>query len=703
MCPRAKPLAVAPPADLAAWDGRTRAGRAPAIRARPARARGKYLLAARPDTVDFRDQVYVTSLIDVPRERPLADYRRLRIPILDQGEEGACTGFGLATVVHYLLRTRKPCGTAAAQKRELASAGVQVSPHMLYRMARRYDEWAGEDDEGSSARGAMKGWHKHGVCALDVWPAAGEGRSATLLTDARATDALARPLGGYFRVNHRDIVAMHAALAEVGILYATSWVHAGWDDVGADGRIAFVKRRDGGHAFAIVAWDRDGFWLQNSWGPDWGYHGFAHVTYDDWLHHGTDVWVGRLGAPVGLASRTTAAAAAVGPMTDGARTPLAIAELRPHVVSLGNDGALCPTGVVASDAESVHAIFADDFPRTTSGWKKRRLLIYAHGGLVSEQSALQRVQDYRQTLIAAQVYPVAFVWRTDYWTTLGNVLEDAQARRRPESRAEGALDFLLDRVDDLLEPLARHGTGKLAWDEMKENALAATRREHGGARLVVHYVRELARQGVEIHVVGHSAGSILLAPFVQLLAEAGVTVASCTLWAPACTIDLFQECYRPAIDDGLIERFALFTLTDKAEQDDDCAGIYHKSLLYLVSHAFERRLRNPLIPITGEASLPAAGIPILGMEWWLTRDRRTRNYFQRIDGAAGAPAAEPRAVWILAPNTFAAGSRNASTAQRHGEFDDDAATVKATLARVLGRPAVAASRTQKRARVIRRG
>ena len=47
--------------------------------------------------------------------------------------------------------------------------------------------------------------------------------------------------------------------------------------------------------------------------PKWGYHGFCHVTYDDWLRNGTDVWVGRLGAPVGLASRTTAAAAAVGP------------------------------------------------------------------------------------------------------------------------------------------------------------------------------------------------------------------------------------------------------------------------------------------------------------------------------------------------------------------------------------------------------
>ena len=41
---------------------------------------------------------------------------------------------------------------------------------MLYELARRYDEWPGENYAGSSARGAMKGWHKHGVCAETMWP-----------------------------------------------------------------------------------------------------------------------------------------------------------------------------------------------------------------------------------------------------------------------------------------------------------------------------------------------------------------------------------------------------------------------------------------------------------------------------------------------------------------------------------------------------
>ncbi len=669
------------------------------------RAGGKYLLSARPDTVDFRDRMYVTTLVEVPREKPVEDYMALRLPVLDQGREGACTGFGLAAMVHFLLKTRKLSGSESERRRERVFNAVPVSPHMLYRMARRYDEWAGEDDDGSSARGAMKGWHRHGVCSLEHWPAAGAGTSDTLFTDARAVDALSRPLGGYFRVNHQDIVAMHAAIAEVGILYATAWVHQGWDKVKADGRIPFDPEwgQEGGHAFAIVAYDRDGFWIQNSWGPGWGRRGFCHIGYDDWLKHGTDVWVGRLGAPVGLATRTTAAAAASAAMASGAKTPIAIAELRPHVVSVGNDGALRTSGTLGTDAAAVDAIFRADFPRITAGWKKPRLLLYAHGGLVQEDGALQRVQDYRKALVEAQVYPLAFVWKTDYWTTLKNALEDAQRKRKPEGLLDKTRDFLLNRLDDALEPIARFGTGKLEWDEMKENAEFATTKPHGAARLVAHYVAQLAAAGVEIHVAGHSAGSIFMGPLTRLLAtrgaidsgpllgEAGlgVPLKTVTMWAPACTIDLWDECYRPCVDSGAIGQFALFTLTDKAEQDDHCARVYNKSLLYLVSHAFEKHLRNPLVPIGKDeedpARLRAAGVGILGMEWWLRRDRRTKRYFQELDGSATDPAAESRAVWLRSPNTAPQGSRNATASSAHGDFDDDAATVKATLARILGR------------------
>ena len=159
---------------------------------------------ARPDLLDFRDLMYTPTLVEVPTYRDLDDYRKAKVPILDQGREGACTGFGLATTVHYLMRTRKRVPDRQA-----------VSPFMLYDMARRYDEWPGEDYEGSSCRGAMKGWHKHGICELGLWPAS----DANALSEQRANDAARRPLGAYFRVNHRDLQVVSAFFKSDDIIF----------------------------------------------------------------------------------------------------------------------------------------------------------------------------------------------------------------------------------------------------------------------------------------------------------------------------------------------------------------------------------------------------------------------------------------------------------------------------------------------------
>jgi len=68
-----------------------------------------------------------------------------------------------------------------------------------------------------------------------------------------------------------------------------------------------------------------------------------------------------------------------------------------------------------------------------------------------------------------------------------------------------------------------------------------------------------------------------------------------------------------------IKRFALFTLDDQTEQDDDCAAIYHKSLLYLVSNAFENAVRVPVFHPDGE--------PILGMQKFIDKDPQLRRLF----------------------------------------------------------------------------
>ena len=225
---------------------------------------------------------------------------------------------------------------------------------------------------------------------------------------------------------------------------------------------------------------------------------------------------------------------------------------------------------------------------------------------------------------------------------------------------------MLDRLDDALEPLARTIGGKAEWDEMKENAIAASETD-GGLALVADLLGALTQRfpALKIHLVGHSAGSILFGGLVARLARNAakpVAIETCTMWAPACTVDLYRADYLPSIRNGMIKNFSVFTLTDKAERDDTCANIYHKSLLYLVSNAFEAStLKAPFLK-------EREGVPILGMAKFIS----------------ALPAAQRSWDWVLAPNANASGQRDASASTAHGAFDDDSATLRATLARIVG-------------------
>jgi len=631
-------------------------------------------LDARPDTIDFRDQMYVATLTEVPTERPLADYKKVGVPILDQGTAGACAGFGLATVANYLLRIRKTWPDKTG-----------VSPWMLYAMAQvsdPHDESAAygqavNPDVGASCRSAMKGWNQNGVCQADYFTQSGACKPAAQIV----VDSRVRPLGAYFRVNHKDLVAMHTALQEAGILYVSALIHEGWFATTEDGEIPHVPGVSGGHAFAIVGYDKAGFWIQNSWGTAWGAKGFGYLSYDDWLENGTDAWVARLGVPVELqkaASSATINTSNLQVQSSGYAVP----ELAPHVISIGDNGLLKTNGQWAKNAGQVQDIFTTEFPAETSTWAKKRLVLYAHGGLVSEDTAVNRIGWYWSNLKSREMYLVGFVWHTDYLTTLEEILHDVITQIKPEGAFGATKDFLLDRLDDTLEPIARVASGKMEWDKMKSNAMDSTQGQNGGARIAANAIKAyfdglsaVDRANFEIHLVGHSAGSIFLAPLIQYIASLGLPIQTCTLWGPACTVDVFTQYYAPAIG-STIKKFALFTLDDTTERADNCAEIYHKSLLYLVADAFEAHFRVPLIHPDGE--------PLLGMDHFISKNGV-------LSGTATSIAqwmSQHGCDWVKSPNGNPKGSKDAAAAKHHGDFSTDEAVLLATIARVAGVPNV---------------
>jgi hypothetical protein len=200
---------------------------------------------------------------------------------------------------------------------------------------------------------------------------------------------------------------------------------------------------------------------------------------------------------------------------------------------------------------------------------------------------------------------------------------------------------------------------------------------------VVQLLVELAQSAwatskkLEIHLVGHSAGAILHAGVIDMMMEQGLPIESCTLWAPACTVKLFRQSYMAALKKtNGIRRLNLYVLSDKAEQDDDCAKLYNKSLLYLVSHAFEDD--NYRIPFA-----PQAGEPILGMEAWL-RGHGQKDVLALFGGA--------RHQLIIAPNEAPPETGCTFQARQHGAFDDEKHTALSTFTSITGKTFPDASR-----------
>jgi hypothetical protein len=639
------------------------------------KAAGKRLDAF-PDRIDLRDWFYQPALISLPDS--LVNIPLIKPSmILDQGQEGACTGFALAAVVNFLRAKQKQTAI--------------VSPRMLYELARRYDEWPGEAYEGSSARGAIKGWVKHGVCLRSAWKDNQHG--ITHLSDAIIQQAMATPGGAYYRIRPYNVRDMHTALNETGILYATLMVHAGWGNPGGNkgdkpvsvsyvhrGRpvklkLPVIKRQgsaDGGHAIAIVGYTPQGFIIQNSWGPDWGADGFALLPYEDFLMHATDIWVAQLGVPVTMDLWADDKSIDTAGLQRTSRT-IPLSEIRPYVIDVGNNGELSDSGEYWTTPSDIERLFCETIPAKTRGWKKRRILLYLHGGLNSESDSAKRIVAMRDVMLDNEIYPLHIMWESDFLSSVTDMIQDLFTQA--DNLAGGAfLENLTEAKDRVLElTLAR--AGNRLWSEMKENAQLASesRQNKGTIQLIAQYVEQAKKKldsqdkaGWELHIVGHSAGSIFAAHAMPLLSSLGIPLKTVQFMAPAIRVDTFKNLLLPGLESGDTPLPSIYVMSDKLERDDT-VGPYGKSLLYLVSNAFEG----------------TRDVPILGMKTFIDADKTLAKLFAgSIDGrpalvvSAGNPIDPANETTVIL--------QGASDSRSHGGFDNDTATMNSVLTRVLG-------------------
>ena len=589
-----------------------------------------FTLDARPDRLDLRDLRYQPALGHLAPRLPdsatlpalLAASAQAGL-VLDQGEDGACTGFGLAAVINHLrLLAARAGGQAPAPG---------VSPAMLYRLARLYDEWPGEDYEGSSCRGALKGWHRHGVCRAELWPAAGPVEDRAHPDDPTRNwdvDALGCTLGVYYRVEAGSVVSLQAALRDTGAVYVCGTVHEGWAVPagalpGSHAQLPTIAhvtepRQPGLHAYALVGYDEAGFIVQNSWGARWGAGGFARLPYEAWVAHGEDAWVFTLGVPRQRApdrdTPDSGTARAPSSTTRSPRHRVAQAAGPAQEVAAAHSVVLDRGFPVRRDITASDA--AEDLSRSAFerplAWlrreRTRKLLVYVHGGLNSEAAALARARQLAPLALAHGIYPLFLAWRTGPLETVAHLAQETLARatgglgepHAPPLPATGPgwLGALSERTDRLLEALLRP-PGLALWGQMKLNAERASRHADGGVRALVAHWRALHDRldgGLELHLAGHSAGAIVIGAMLGVLREAGLRVRTLRLLAPACTTRFALEHYGAAVRDGTVDaRHWHLHLLSHANELRDSVGPYRKSLLLLVSRAFEDAHKTPLL------------------------------------------------------------------------------------------------------------
>lgn len=183
-------------------------------------------------------------------------------PIKDQGPSANGVGYAFA----YALRA------------ELARAGrsaQEISPHGIYIYARKWDEFTGEDHEGTSLTGAVTALERIGAYALSDWPAERQKeprKGATPVCRITAATAL-RPIQAdevirYLRDGRPVVVGL--------TIYSDTLSNPG-------GLVTVGKNIAGLHAVCVVGYSerKDLFKVAYAWTTAWGDGGFGYIAKKD--------------------------------------------------------------------------------------------------------------------------------------------------------------------------------------------------------------------------------------------------------------------------------------------------------------------------------------------------------------------------------------------------------------------------------------
>lgn len=231
-----------------------------------------YALGAALSPPDERDKKYAvqslpaTQAADLPAAWTVVGHQQT---VRDQGPEGACVGFALASGVMGYHENTQPSAVRAFAR--------ELSPRACYEDARQVEPTG--TPSGSYPRAALKAAKDRGIPLEEDWP---------YLPGLPGAEG---PRGPEHR-KYNGISAYHrvpclapdlkAALRDYGALLGVIRVYDGfYKPDPATGQVSRKGEARGYHAVTLVGWDdkRQAFHIRNSWGVKWGQGGYAWVPY----------------------------------------------------------------------------------------------------------------------------------------------------------------------------------------------------------------------------------------------------------------------------------------------------------------------------------------------------------------------------------------------------------------------------------------
>ena len=575
-----------------------------------------------PDPVDLRDLIYRPSLGLLPGQflsaavDPRKGVYSKVLSVRDQGDRPTCIGESLAALIDIQrIESFQQRGDEAG----LRNAVQPVSAALLHVMALEVES----HDRNTTAtdirnlRSGLKGFYNTGVCTEALWEkaqrSAGRSASSNATRSSRFDDANVEvmkearnvTLGAYYRV--RSVINdYHAALSEAGGLYVAAEVHDGWRAEnlrdGVIGPDTGGPAPAQGHAFAIVGYNRNGFLVFNSWGPDWGGYrlddlealkGVALWPYADWAATVLDCWVLRLAAPTPgsfvYATRTQGLTDFAAGQTQFASPSVRRLEILGRYIHL-DDGVHVESGTYPSSRRSLEVtldhLLTDGAAGGASKFDCVRLTL--HGDATPTDMVMQRLHSGIADDKRRRVHGFSLVWAN-------GLLSGAATALQP--LFESALKIAKGRrkdADERIEAMTRP-VGRALWRDAKRAAAEAAGKDGDAFDALLQIIALCKAAAKPLHVVTEGAGSLLLAELLKTAAVMRKTeellsvLDSLTLVAPLSSAAEYNKRVAPFVTRWRRTRGKkpVIFKADAAFDERLAVGGYSRSWTDLVSRAFE--------------------------------------------------------------------------------------------------------------------